>query len=353
MANRAWVTRHKIATAALAAPALFLGVGAIGSLVDTAPVTTTEAPHPDAPTASAPASGPAASRPTSAAAASAASSSAARLTLADPDEAIRAAQPHTALALLSTLAVKGRAPLTGYDRAAFGAAWTDTNRNGCDTRNDVLRRDLTSRQVKAGTRRCVALAGWLTPDPYTGGGIHFVYGGPSEVDIDHVVALGDAWQKGAFRWVPRKRLALANDPMNLLAVSASANRSKGDADAATWLPPNKSYRCAYVARQVAVKAKYGLWVTAAERAATGRILAHCPKLAAPTGTAPTLSPVAGSNAHRTTPTARTTTKSAAPKPDYGDASALCNDGTLSHSQHRRGTCSGHGGVDRWLKDLPA
>ncbi len=183
--------------------------------------------------------------------------------------------------------------MTGYDRAAFGAAWTDTNRNGCDTRNDVLRRDLTRREIKPNTNRCVALGGWLQPEPYTGSPIHFVYGGASEVDIDHVVALGDAWQTGAFRWVPLKRLALANDPMNLLAVSASANRSKGDGDAATWLPSNKSYRCAYVARQVAVKAKYGLWITAAEHNASVRILDLCPHLVAPTGTAPTISPVKG------------------------------------------------------------
>ena len=83
-------------------------------------------------------------------------------------ETARHARLHTALALLATLAVKGRAPMTGYDRAEFGAAWTDTNRNGCDTRNDVLRRDLTRREIKAGTNNCVALGGWLEPDPYTG-----------------------------------------------------------------------------------------------------------------------------------------------------------------------------------------
>jgi hypothetical protein len=250
--------------------------------------------------------------------------------------------------MLATLAVKGRAPMTGYDRGEFGAAWTDTNRNGCDTRNDVLRRDLTGREIKPGTGSCVALAGWLAPDPYTGDRIHFVYGGASEVDIDHVVALGDAWQTGAFRWVPLKRLALANDPMNLLAVSASANRSKGDGDAATWLPSNKSYRCKYVARQVAVKAKYGLWITAAEHNATVRILDGCPELVAPIGTAPTISPVRGSQVQ---PAPRST-KSTAPKSGYGNASAVCNDGTLSYSQHRSGTCSHHGGVRQWLKDLP-
>jgi hypothetical protein len=268
---------------------------------------------------------------------------------ADPDPAISSPGSSTALAMLATLAVKGRAPMTGYARGMFGAAWTDTNRNGCDTRNDVLRRDLTRREIKPGTSSCVALGGWLAPDPYTGARIHFVYGGASEVDIDHVVALGDAWQSGAFRWVPLKRLALANDPMNLLAVSASANRSKGDGDAATWLPSNKTYRCKYVARQVAVKAKYGLWITAAEHDASARVLALCPRLVAPTGTAPTISPVRGSQP----PAPRATTKSATPKPDHGGASAVCNDGTLSYSEHRRGTCSRHQGVREWLKNLPA
>jgi hypothetical protein len=95
-------------------------------------------------------------------------------------------------------------------------------------------------------------------------------------DIDHVVALGNAWATGAFGWPIKKRAALANDPMNLLAVDASANRQKGDGDAATWLPAHKSYRCAYVARQVTVKAKYHLWVTPAEKAATARVLDSCP-----------------------------------------------------------------------------
>jgi len=156
----------------------------------------------------------------------------------------------TALAAIARLTVKGRAPKTGYTRDQFGQSWFDTDRNGCDTRNDILRRDLVSRQMK---NACKVLAGTLAPEPYTGTSIRFVYGGTSEVDIDHVVALSDAWQKGAARWPSGKRLALANDPLNLMAVDASTNRSKGDGDTTTWLPPNKSYRCTYVARQVAVK----------------------------------------------------------------------------------------------------
>lgn len=174
----------------------------------------------------------------------------------------RRAVAGTALAAAAGLTVKGRAPKTGYTRAQFGQTWYDTDRNGCDTRNDILRRDLASKDMK---NACKVLAGTLAPDPYTGSSIRFVYGGASEIDIDHVVALSDAWQKGAATWPAGRRLALANDPLNLLAVDAAANRSKGDGDTATWLPPNKSYRCTYVARQVAVKSKYGIWVTAAER----------------------------------------------------------------------------------------
>src|SRR5665811_2298995 len=184
----------------------------------------------------------------------------------------------TTLAEVARLTVKGRAPKTGYTRAQFGQAWFDTDRNGCDTRNDILRRDLASRQMQ---NACKVLAGTLAPDPYTGTSIRFVYGGASEVDIDHLVALSDAWQKGAASWSAGKRLALANDPLNLLAVDSSTNRSKGDGDAATWLPPYKAYRCTYVARQVAVKGKYGLWVTSVERDALVRVLTTCPTMGLP------------------------------------------------------------------------
>lgn len=206
----------------------------------------------------------------------------------------------TALAAVAKLTVKGRAPKTGYSRDQFGQAWFDTDRNGCDTRNDVLRRDLVSKDMK---NWCKVLVGTRKPDPYTGRIIRFEVGGASEVDIDHVVALSDAWQKGAAHWVDGKRLAFANDPLNLLAVDAGANRSKGDGDAATWLPPNKSYRCQYVARQVAVKLKYEVWVTKAEREAMVRVLSTCPgtKLPGP-GSAPTVAALPRSTPKPTTDT---------------------------------------------------
>ena len=192
----------------------------------------------------------------------------------------------SALASVATLTIKGRAPRSGYDRALFGQAWADVDRNGCDTRNDVLRRDLTAYVLRTGTHGCLVLSGTLR-DPYTARIIAFVRGrsASAKVQIDHVVALSDAWQKGAQQWSTPRRTAYANDSLNLLAVDGSANARKGDGDAATWLPPNKPYRCSYAARQVAVKAKYGLWVTSAERDALTRILAACPSQAVPTATA--------------------------------------------------------------------
>ncbi|WP_315098774.1 HNH endonuclease family protein [uncultured Cellulomonas sp.] len=174
-------------------------------------------------------------------------------------------------AALASLAVRGRAPTTGYARERFGQAWADVDRNGCDTRNDVLRRDLMQTVVQD----CVVQRGTLD-DPYTGAPIPFARGPDSAaVQIDHVVALSDAWQKGAQGWTPAAREAFANDPANLLAVDGPANQEKGAGDAATWLPPNRGYRCVYALRQVRVKAAYGLWVTAAERDALDRELGRC------------------------------------------------------------------------------
>ncbi|MFB8228563.1 DUF1524 domain-containing protein [Cellulosimicrobium sp. NPDC055967] len=196
---------------------------------------------------------------------------------AELDTAIIAAGPSTALAALGTLEVKGRAPKTGYDRDVFGPAWADVDRNGCDTRNDILARDLAGETFKPGTHDCVVLTGALD-DPYTATTIAFQRGNAtsSAVQIDHVVALSDAWQKGAQQLDPDTRRAFANDPLNLLAVDGPTNQAKGDGDAATWLPPNKAFRCEYVARQVAVKAAYKLWVTQAEHDAIARLLTSCP-----------------------------------------------------------------------------
>ena len=202
------------------------------------------------------------------------SSSAPQPTPAPPS--VASVDVEEARALLDALEIKGRAPKAGYDRDLFGPAWADTDHNGCDTRNDVLHRDLADVTFKPGTNDCVVLSGALH-DPYTGQPINFERGQDtsSAVQIDHVVALADAWQKGAQQWSAETREQFANDPLNLRAVDGPTNQQKGAGDAATWLPPAKGYRCEYVAAQVAVKSAYGLWVTAAEADAIERVLEGC------------------------------------------------------------------------------
>ncbi|MFI9403131.1 HNH endonuclease family protein [Nocardia sp. NPDC052316] len=185
------------------------------------------------------------------------------------------------LALLETIRVAGRAPKTGYTREQFGPAWTDDvsvpgGHNKCDTRNDILQRDLTEVTFKDNSR-CVVATGTLN-DPYTGKTIKFVRGPKTsdDVQIDHVIALSDAWQKGAQQLSEARRRDLANDPLNLQAVDGPTNQSKSDSDAASWLPPSKGYRCAYLTRQIQVKAAYQLWVTQAEKDAMTRELSTCP-----------------------------------------------------------------------------
>jgi len=179
-----------------------------------------------------------------------------------------------ALDLLETLPIKGRAPKTGFDREGqFGSAWRDVDGNGCDTRNDILRRDLLDITLDDG---CTVLTGTLI-DPYTGGTVAFVrgVGTSNEVQIDHVVALLNAWQTGAQQLTATERLRFANDPRNLIAVSGRANAQKGAGDAATWLPSNRAHWCTYVSAQIEIKAAYRLWVTAAEHDAMVRVLQRC------------------------------------------------------------------------------
>jgi hypothetical protein len=188
-----------------------------------------------------------------------------------------AGEARLATVVLETLLVKGRAPKTGYSRDAFGPAWADTDYNGCDTRNDMLRRDLGGVTVERGTQGCVVLEGLLV-DPYSGEEIPFIKGESSDrIHIDHVVSLSNAWQTGMFQRGPEERRIFANDPLNLLAVQGWLNQQKGDGDAATWLPPRKAYRCEFVARQIAVKAAYSLWLTLPEKQAMLRILRTCPE----------------------------------------------------------------------------
>ena len=177
-----------------------------------------------------------------------------------------------AVEVLEKLAVKGRAPKTGYTRAQFSDGWADAP--GCNVRNYILKRDMTAVITKSETD-CTVAQGTLQ-DPYTGKTLTFVNTNSSAVQIDHVIALSNAWQTGAQQLTPESRLSFANDSLNLLAVDGPANQQKSDADAATWLPPNKDYRCRYIARQIAVKQKYTLWVTQAEHDAMKRVLDGCP-----------------------------------------------------------------------------
>lgn len=180
---------------------------------------------------------------------------------------------------LEELPVKGWDRVADFSRARFGEAWSDDvnvefGHNGCNTRDDILRRDLVDLQVRPGT--CFAQRGILH-DPYTGATIDFVRGpdSSSAVQIDHVVSLADAWYKGARSWDDQRRRDFANDPRNLLAVGGQANFDKAFRDAAAWLPPNPAFRCAFVARQVEVKTDYRLWVSAREKGAMRRVLRDC------------------------------------------------------------------------------
>ena len=185
----------------------------------------------------------------------------------------------TARQQLKKLQVRGWDRTSDFKRYQFGKAWSDDvdvefGRNGCNTRDDILRRDLTNLVVRRGT--CYAQSGTLV-DPYSGVTIDFVRSPETSkaIEIDHVVALADAWYKGARSWDPQRRLDFANDPRNLLAVSPKANFDKAFRDAASWLPPNEAFRCDFVARQIEVKAAYGLWLSAKERKAMESVLARC------------------------------------------------------------------------------
>ena len=190
-------------------------------------------------------------------------------------EAVSAENPDAPLAseILEKLEVKGRAPKTDYSREQFYSGWP--NVDGCSLRQRIIKREFGESAV---LEECNVMAGEYD-EPYTGE--HKKYSNRDEISngiqIDHVVALSDAWQKGAQNLDSEKRYEIATDPLNLLAVDASANKKKSDGDAATWLPPNKRFRCQYVARQTSVKYKYKLWVTEAEKNAIFKVLENCPK----------------------------------------------------------------------------
>ncbi|MEE1942183.1 HNH endonuclease family protein [Streptomyces sp. TRM 70361] len=181
------------------------------------------------------------------------------------------AEREEARRIIGELATKGRGPKTGYDREEFGYAWKDSAdgvplaRNGCDTRNDLLKRDGRELRFRSGSD-CVVVSMTLA-DPYTGKTIEWRKQDANEVQVDHVVPLSYAWQLGASRWPEDRRERFANDPLNLLPVDGAANSRKSDSGPAAWLPPNRQVRCAYAVRFAQVALEYELPVTAADRTA--------------------------------------------------------------------------------------
>jgi hypothetical protein len=189
--------------------------------------------------------------------------------------------PAAAAAALVALPVEEKTALDGYERdcgegdgCAFGPAWADVDRNGCDQRNDVLHRDLTEIEVRDGTQGCVVVAGVLD-DPYTGATVTFVKADAAEVPIDHVVPLAAAWTQGAAEWTTAERTAFANDPGNLIATTREQNSAKSDSTADEWVPPDPAYGCSYATVVITVKDRYGLSVTPAEADTLEDLLATC------------------------------------------------------------------------------
>ncbi|MFD7915281.1 HNH endonuclease family protein [Streptomyces sp. NPDC059752] len=186
----------------------------------------------------------------------------------------------TARAQLARLKVERGRNWETYEREKFGRYWSDETdavggRNGCDTRDDVLRRDL--RELREGDRNpCVVLSGVLH-DPYTGKVLPYAHRRASQVQTDHVVALGAAWRGGAYAWTPQRRLEYANDLDVLLAVDKRSNHDKGSKTADKWRPPRRAYWCGYARRYTGIKDEYGLSVTALERLALQDLLATCPQ----------------------------------------------------------------------------
>ena len=189
--------------------------------------------------------------------------------------------PTAAAAALLELPVAEKTSLDGYERGCgegegcvFGPAWSDVDRNGCDQRNDVLRRDLTDVEVREGTQGCVVVAGMLD-DPYTGADVPFVKADAAQVPIDHVVPLAAAWVQGAAQWSDEERELFANDVGNLLATTRAENSSKGDSTADEWLPPDQTYGCSYATIVITVKERYALAVSPAEADTLESLLGTC------------------------------------------------------------------------------
>jgi hypothetical protein len=174
----------------------------------------------------------------------------------------------------------------GYDylRAAFGDAWTDENNapgghNGCDTRNDILDRDLVDKTYVSIKRCPTAVATGTLHDPYTNAVTAFMRGEKTgaAVQIEHIVPLAYAWDMGARNWTDELRVRFANDPANLLAVSGQVNQDKGDLEPALWMPPNTAFHCQYAMQFIAVLRGYRLPVDAPSATVLREAAHTCPK----------------------------------------------------------------------------
>ncbi|WP_280232535.1 HNH endonuclease family protein [Nocardia cyriacigeorgica] len=191
--------------------------------------------------------------------------------------------------LLATVRVVDTRPHPGgYDRGCregegcvFGPAWSDDHEgtgghDGCDTRNNVLARQLTEIDYRRGTRDCVVVSGVLA-DPYTGASVTFTKSDAGNVPIDHVYPLAAAWDMGAAGWLPERRIRFANDiDFNLQATTRAANQAKGDSTPAEWLPPSRPGHCFYAAKYLAVAVRYDLPITVADQGVLQSIARTCP-----------------------------------------------------------------------------
>lgn len=191
------------------------------------------------------------------------------LTVLPAGPANSAANP--GLVALNRLPVRAEASGVGYARSAFGQAWKDTDHNGCGQRDDVLARDLT--QVTKRTR-CIVVSGQLI-DPYTGRVVFFTKAKANQVQVDHIVALAEAWRSGASRWTPSRREFFANDLEVLTATYGPVNQAKSDKDATEWTPTSTARRCWYARRVVAIKTHYGLSVDQSEKTKLAAFLRGC------------------------------------------------------------------------------
>ncbi|MPV49089.1 DUF1524 domain-containing protein [Pseudactinotalea sp. HY160] len=233
--------------------------------------------------------------------------------------------------------------LDDYERDFFGPAWQDPDGAVCDTRNRVLAAWLEDVTVDP-SNPCLVDSGWFV-DPYTGAMLMFERGPRTsrEVQIDHLIALADAWRKGAHAWPRGRAQRFANDVSNLIPTDGAANQAKGAADASGWLPPARGYRCAYVVQQILVKEAYGLGVSSEEVGAMGEELRDCPVASGPT---PAPVSVAGGSASGGAAGRRSGSVGTSRGSCRGGSRATARSTSLRGPRARGGRVSRHGGTRR-------